>query len=217
MNNSQLRRGMLSPSHNVISLLSESENDEFLDFRNGDDEADVDEGDLPNGQHSTYMKAANAEKTAQKGNITLPQNKLQVNHHQGLNATVQGEIYNIPRPDEPVSGSALNPLSLDIEDDDWDMREISKPHGEHKLPSLQSEISAGVPGNLQQRIESKVDCFHTVSTLFPGICGDYISELYNAVSQSSDQLIAHILDGQENGKVWPKAKDKQNILKRKRS
>jgi TRIAD3 protein (E3 ubiquitin-protein ligase RNF216) len=44
-----------------------------------------------------------------------------------------------------------------------------------------------------------------------------VSELYQKVGQSSDRLIAHILDKIENGGQYPKTKDKQKTLKRKRN
>lgn len=65
-------------------------------------------------------------------------------------------------------------------------------------------------------METKPECIENVILLFPGICEDYVSEKYDTVSKSSDRLIAYILDKIEKGTDYPKAKDKQKVLKRKR-
>jgi hypothetical protein len=65
-------------------------------------------------------------------------------------------------------------------------------------------------------VETRLQCVDNVMILFPEICRDHVSELYDTVSKSSDRLIAHILDRTEKGMPYPKAKDKQRLLKRKR-
>jgi hypothetical protein len=66
-------------------------------------------------------------------------------------------------------------------------------------------------------VDTKAQCIDQVLAVFPGICGDYISELYNTNdAKSSDYLIAHILDKIDKGTPYPKAKDTQKTLKRKR-
>jgi hypothetical protein len=65
-------------------------------------------------------------------------------------------------------------------------------------------------------VESRTNVIVTLLSVFPDICQDYVSELYDTVSPSSDQLVAHILDQTEKGKHYPKSKDKQRNLKRKR-
>jgi hypothetical protein len=57
----------------------------------------------------------------------------------------------------------------------------------------------------------------TVLSLFPDICQDYLNEIYKNTAQSSGRLIAHILDQTEKGRPYPKSKDKQKSLKRKRN
>ena len=66
-------------------------------------------------------------------------------------------------------------------------------------------------------MDTKAQCIDQVLAVFPGICRDYISELYNTNdAKSSDYLIAHILDKIDKGTPYPKAKDTQKTLKRKR-
>lgn len=60
-------------------------------------------------------------------------------------------------------------------------------------------------------------CVDDVLTLFPDICRDYVSELYdNGVGTTTEILVAYILDQLEKGTQYPKAKDKLQSLKRKR-
>jgi len=65
-------------------------------------------------------------------------------------------------------------------------------------------------------METRIECVDTVLMVFPGICRDYVSELYDTISESSDRLIAHILDKMDKGTAYPKARDIQKTLKRKR-
>lgn len=64
--------------------------------------------------------------------------------------------------------------------------------------------------------ETRDACIATIMMIFPGIDPDHVSELYDTVSPSSDQLTVHILDMVEKGTQYPKAKDKKKNLKRKR-
>jgi hypothetical protein len=64
--------------------------------------------------------------------------------------------------------------------------------------------------------EPKDECIQMVAAVFPGICLDHVSELYNKISKSSERLIAHLLDQMDKGVLYPKAKDKAKDLKRKR-
>ncbi|KAH7355358.1 hypothetical protein BKA65DRAFT_238525 [Rhexocercosporidium sp. MPI-PUGE-AT-0058] len=68
----------------------------------------------------------------------------------------------------------------------------------------------------EEIMETKIDCVDTILTVFPGICRDYVSDLYDTVSQSSEHLIAHILDKMDKGSPYPNAKEKLKKLKRKR-
>ena len=77
-------------------------------------------------------------------------------------------------------------------------------------PSQQPILEAAGSG------ETKVECLDNVIAVFPGICQDHVSGLYNSVSKSSERLIAYILDKMDKGAPYPKAKDKQKSLKRKR-
>jgi hypothetical protein len=57
-------------------------------------------------------------------------------------------------------------------------------------------------------VDPLVDCMQVLESVFPGICIDHVSELFNTVSKSSEQLIDHIL----SKGPYPRAK----ALKRKR-
>lgn len=64
--------------------------------------------------------------------------------------------------------------------------------------------------------ESRDECIQMVAAVFPGICFDHVSELYDKIAKSSERLIAHLLDQMDKGILYPKAKDKAKDLKRKR-
>ncbi|PBP17412.1 ring finger protein [Diplocarpon rosae] len=65
-------------------------------------------------------------------------------------------------------------------------------------------------------MDSRARCVDNLVNMFPGICRDYVSGLYDTVSKSSEHLVAHVLDKMEKGSSYPNAKDKQKQLKRKR-
>lgn len=68
----------------------------------------------------------------------------------------------------------------------------------------------------QPKMETKMECVNAVVAVFPEICRDHVASLYETVTPSSDQLIAHILDKADAGSPYPKSKDTQKVLKRKR-
>ncbi|KAG4431417.1 hypothetical protein IFR05_013098 [Cadophora sp. M221] len=76
-------------------------------------------------------------------------------------------------------------------------------------PPIQEDI-------LEEIMETRIECVDTILNVFPGICRDYVSELYDSVSRSSERLIAHILDKMDKGSSYPNAKEKLKKLKRKR-
>ncbi|KAJ5042456.1 uncharacterized protein L3040_005004 [Drepanopeziza brunnea f. sp. 'multigermtubi'] len=97
----------------------------------------------------------------------------------------------------------------------------------HPLPPQQAPASPdsapAVPASMlsaQQNVPteaaSRVTCIDTLVDMFPDICRDYVSELYDTISKSSQVLITHILDKIDKGTPYPNAKDKQKVLKRKR-
>jgi hypothetical protein len=77
------------------------------------------------------------------------------------------------------------------------------------VPAMQEPIP-------EEIMETMIDCVDTVVNVFPGICRDYVSELYDTISKSSERLIAHILDKMDKGASYPNAKEKLKKLKRKR-
>jgi len=82
----------------------------------------------------------------------------------------------------------------------------------------QGNVEDLAPPNLPYAlIDHKVECVDDVLSVFPDICRDYVSELYDSgVGEIAEQLVAHILDKVDNGTNYPKAKDKLKTLKRKR-
>ena len=58
----------------------------------------------------------------------------------------------------------------------------------------------------------KDQCIDAIVELFPDICRNYVSDLYDTLSIDQEYLVIHILDKAS----YPKAKDAQRNLKRKR-
>jgi hypothetical protein len=72
-------------------------------------------------------------------------------------------------------------------------------------------------GTSNSQVNFKVECVNDVVAIFPDICRDFVSELYDTeVGATAEPLIAHILDKMDRGIEYPKAKDKIRPLKRKR-
>ena len=65
-------------------------------------------------------------------------------------------------------------------------------------------------------VDDRIQCIDQVILVFPDICRDHVSDLYATVSQLSELLIADILDKVDHGEQYPKARETQNRLKRKR-
>jgi hypothetical protein len=74
-----------------------------------------------------------------------------------------------------------------------------------------------LPAFSPPQIDVKQDCIDDVITVFPDICRDYVTELYESgIGEIAELLVAHILDKLDGGTEYPKAKDKLRTLKRKR-
>lgn len=109
----------------------------------------------------------------------------------------------------------------DYFDDEMQAREMTAEGTRPSPPRANQPAVAGPSRNPQVQqpepaLETRVQCVDMVLMVFPGICRDYVSELYDGVSPSSDGLIAHILDKVDKGTEYPRAKDLQKALKRKR-
>lgn len=65
-------------------------------------------------------------------------------------------------------------------------------------------------------IDAKATCINMVLMVFPDICDEHVSNLYDTVSQDADSLVAHILENMEKGKPYAKGKATKKTLKRKR-
>jgi len=81
-------------------------------------------------------------------------------------------------------------------------------------PAVSPEL---LPENIPPEQETRIQCIDHVVAVFPGICRDYVSELYDTKAQSSDFLIGHIFEDKvEKGLLYPTAKNTQKSQKRKR-
>jgi hypothetical protein len=94
-----------------------------------------------------------------------------------------------------------------------DVPQVAQPQTEQPVIDLEWEALAH---QAAPDTETKDNCVAKVLTLFPDICSEHVSELFDKVAHSSDRLIAHILDKMEKGAPYPKAKDKLKTRKRKR-
>ena len=103
----------------------------------------------------------------------------------------------VPQADHPVQNAVSYPAQLG-----WNANGMRVPCHWQPNPPVTVE-------NLDQILV-------TVSTVFPGICFEYVGGLYPKIGNSADTIIAHILDMIEKGTAWPTAKDKQKSQKRKR-
>lgn len=90
---------------------------------------------------------------------------------------------------------------------------IVQPANANRIPVAQPQSQEPEPIS---EFETKAECIESVQNIFQGICTDHVSELFDKVAQTSVSLIQHILDKQEKGTPYPKAKDSQKTLKRKR-
>jgi hypothetical protein len=88
----------------------------------------------------------------------------------------------------------------------------------HTSGSGQGNVEDLAPPNFPHAlVDHKVECVDDVLSVFPDICRDYVSELYDSgLGEIAEHLVAHILDKLDNGSDYPKAKDKLKTLKRKR-
>jgi hypothetical protein len=93
----------------------------------------------------------------------------------------------------------------------------------HAQAAAQYNDDDSAPGLNQQDIQllpammdSKATCLDMVLMIFPDICPAYVTKIYDTVSKHSDQLVVHILENMEREKPYPKARDTQKTLKRKR-
>ncbi|TVY80943.1 E3 ubiquitin-protein ligase [Lachnellula suecica] len=88
-------------------------------------------------------------------------------------------------------------------------------------PALQAEPVIDLERQAAQAAvpqgETLDECVAQIMVIFPDVCPDHVSELFNTVSHSSDRIMAFMLDKMEKGSPYPKANDKQKTLKRKRA
>jgi hypothetical protein len=119
-------------------------------------------------------------------------------------ADLMMDQFNDPPKDQVLSGESLP---------DRDPR----PYLSHAHNNASEEHLFNLgPTDLKNPLREEV--IRTVRSVFPDMCQDYLDGIYNDkdVAKSSDGIIAHILDQTEKGKSYPRSKDKQKNLKRKR-
>ena len=209
--NGQLLKG-LAAEHEIIEILD-------------DDEAE-------------YVAAAPVPSALRFGKPSLDQTELPAPPRPDLQAVALGQV-SIPSGNPDPMRAASPPWEYyDLEDyniaDDFDFDPVND-FGDDDM--LAQEMMADAPrgslasgnqsfltetsGNQQfqppvPNLDTRIQCVDRVMAVFPGICRDYVSELYESVSPSPDHLIGHILDKLEKGTGYPNAKELQKTLKRKR-
>lgn len=117
-----------------------------------------------------------------------------------------------PDNDEAINRALWEDLTLQAENmRSSNLNHSNAYHSSYHKPFQQTETNVSLP-----KMETKDECIDAVVAVFPEICRDYLTGLYETVSESSGALIAHLLDKAESGSSYPKAKEVQKVLKRKR-
>lgn len=199
---------------NVIDLTSDSEDDHDSEPYISPEEDMYD--DDPSDEEGPLMNLAQH----QRANHIAPN----VNGPNAPQAAPQQPPVVQPPLPEPANlfggGDVWGDYILDDFDDEniarafaQDVPQVAQPQNNQPLIDLDQEALAGQSA---PDLETKDDCVAKVLALFPDICSEHVSELFDKVAHSSDRLIAHILDQMEKSGSYPKAKDKQKTRKRKR-
>lgn len=117
-------------------------------------------------------------------------------------------------------GSQMVDYIFDDFDEQMLIHAIEEDLQQDRPPQMTEAASFTSNGQINRRdppiMETRLTCIDNVVALFPGICRDYVSQLYDTVSKISEVLAAHILDKSESGTPYPTANEKQKLLKRKR-
>jgi hypothetical protein len=216
------------PRQEVIDLISDDEDDE-----SGSEDLDFEEGDL-------FVDAPQSPVRLQDPALGRDQQEAGYNIIDLMDHEPLQIVPLVPAPARPASPPpARNQVWGDyiIDDDDFDAAEFARAleHEEEwrfmaeppapAVPPIapHQQAAPAPPAAPVQRVpqpaaiaEPKDECIQMVAAVFPGICVDHVSELYNKISKSSERLIAHLLDQMDKGVLYPKAKDKAKDLKRKR-
>ncbi|KAL3420006.1 E3 ubiquitin-protein ligase RNF216-like protein 2 [Phlyctema vagabunda] len=203
-------------AHEIIDLLSDSEEDSAKYMKQ--------ELDLGIGQAANRLGGGQGRQEV--GGITSHDNPLAgpyVPNHDIPPRHISPAVHqphaaiDYQLPDLSDQGE-FNPWQIDF--DEYNARNFldAPAYGQNTRQRTDEPSSLASVMEAPKTLESKADCINKVVAFYPGICPDYVSELYGTISQVPDDLIVHVLDLQENGKVWPKAKEKEkeNQLKRKR-
>jgi hypothetical protein len=139
-----------------------------------------------------------------------------------------------PSPPGPGQADAAYAAAFVVEDDDEldvndpllaqiMMEAFNRDHSEeasrtarHVYQPTVDQHASQAPQDPAQLLEVRVQCIDQVLLVFPDICRDYVAELYATIAQTSNLLVAHVLDKIDRGIQYPKAKETQSKLKRKR-
>jgi len=231
------RRHVLPESPAVIDLLSSDEEESEHEIMRGPLSAAYEHGLSPPPQIQQPPDPAAAVQYAINGdplvNPFAPQQAINDNHVFGAPPFVNGDpnaANDIPAHD--IWGNLMGDGGDGMRFDDFDDMDVQDADLERAMmegykmnvqsrPAAQEEDQMN--GFNQQNavpdppVESRAECIGQVVAVFPDICRNHCSELYDTSElRSSDRMIAHILDKMEKGILYPKAKDVQKTLKRKR-
>ncbi|CZR64578.1 uncharacterized protein PAC_14476 [Phialocephala subalpina] len=199
MNNS--RPGQVGPSQprrppaNVVDLTSDSE-DEFEDA----EEQPIQKSSRPalphHGRRPPAFVAYSPSQSPDMDSEDEQENQLQPLGQQAGNLHGQGYLID----DETYARALQEEFAFEV------------PHqqlGSQAPLEAPPQAPIGLnPAANNQAAEPLADILRTLESMFPGICPDHVSTLYNTVSKISAQLVEHLL----NKETYPKAKE----LKRKR-
>jgi E3 ubiquitin-protein ligase RNF216 len=214
----------------IIDLISdddeESGPEDFIEFEEEDDYEDAPE--IPESPIQSPLLGHVQQQAAEGARF-------------GFVDLIDGELQHIvppaPAPARPVSPPRARnqPWGDYILDDDFDAEEFARaieleqdwrfmaeppaPAGPEMPPRPHPAAAAAPVQQIPQPAalaEPKDECVQMVVSVFPGICVDHVSDIYDKIAKASERLIAHILDQMDKGIIYPKAKDKAKDLKRKR-
>jgi hypothetical protein len=137
--------------------------------------------------------------------------------------------YGIPRPDANAVENQVNfaqpePDWRDFLDDAGPFKGEDDEEPNATILDISHQNSDGLDFSVPNpqfsqaaQLSPKEDCVVDVLNVFPDMCREYVSDLYDiGFGKTAEQLVAYVLDQLDNGSGYPKAKDKLRALKRKR-
>lgn len=201
----------------VIDLISDDE-DDFVDLDDAEDsEEDEDVGELYAASPVPAEVPQVIERQPAPYGPPAPVSNANDDEWEGFFDENGGRHHFDGFDDLDVQDAALERVMMEEYNNHPRYREASAaPAAQNVEPFGFNQNQENIIEQPRPQVESRVDCVDQLVAVFPGICRDYVSGLYDSISQSSDRLIAHILDKVEKGTSYPTAKEIQKSLKRKR-